>query len=74
MGNVDRVHRVDPAVNAPNLLGRVIPQKDQKQHQQHEQAPKEDVVELHETSEDGDAIEHPSTPVDPDHGSIDYSV
>lgn len=49
MGEIGRVQRPDPAVNAPNLLGRVQQAGDQKHRQQHEEHPtQEDTVELHD--------------------------
>lgn len=76
MGEIGRVQRPDPAINAPNLLGRVLQAGDQKHGRQHEdeRPPKEDVVELHDEEAPPPSESTPYTPPESAGGGLDLAV
>ena len=73
MGEIGRVQRPDPAINAPHLLHRVQQSDDRHQRRHGEQPPQEDQVELHQEDECPPSVVMHFTDEDPPHG-LDLAV
>jgi hypothetical protein len=69
MAEIGRVERPDAAVNAPDLLGRVVATGDRSGRHPQDKPQKEDSVDLH--SEEESAQEQPSPFGAPDEPSAD---
>lgn len=75
MGEIGPVQRPDPAINAPNLLGRVQQAGDHKhRHPQDEPHQEEDKVELHEEESPPSEVVPVFRPQEPSGGGLDLAV